>query len=610
MKAIPRWTKSEVIVAVVISIIGILVAIAVAGINAYLILIIGMTILPGLLVVFVFSAVLRLLKEIGVDIMGPRAVVGLQVACGASASGAMAIILLLPAYYIHEIEPSWWGLVILPLAGIVIGAGVAGLLFLLRFDREERGELFPEARAYGRLAQALFTGKQRVAGVLVGGVAAMFHRSITSFFGFARGSVGFQAFGSRGPWLGIYPDVISLGMGYLAGPRIAITLLVSVILGQWILSPVLLSFFPDSVSIMGAGTGHFGAVFQVSRLLGIGLLAGAIPGYLLWGLIRLLSRKKQEKTETSFSRGYAVAVVVCLCVGLLLTGLGMALSGVSMAMVLAGSLLTLILAVLGSFALVRATATLGIDFTPLTALPMVTVLSLAFMPLLLEPFRGQFLFLMIGQVVIIAAFLAVVQAQTSRTGEMLGYPRTAVAIQVPVMALVSVGEAILVLLILHKSYGVGTEYLPVPQAGLLASFSREVMATSFKGWPLVAIGFLVGLILSVARLPALAAVLALYIPASYIIPASIGGLLRLVRPRRDDGAGGATASGLLAGVILVNCAIALLYALRKSPPYIGEKIVGELSSTGWLGMPTFVLIAVLLCGAGIMARRRERENIE
>jgi hypothetical protein len=112
----------------------------------------------------------------------------------------------------------------------------------------------------------------------------------------------------------------------------------------------------------------------------------------------------------------------------------------------------------------------------------------------------------------------------------------------------------------------------------------------------VAVGLVIGLILGCTPFTAVAAGIALYLPPGLIVAGTLGGLLRLPTAKQEGPFGRTAAAGLLVGVTVVS----VLYGLSRLTETglelerSGRRLVGEIASTGWLALPTFILGGVMV----------------
>jgi len=123
--------------------------------------------------------------------------------------------------------------------------------------------------------------------------------------------------------------------------------------------------------------------------------------------------------------------------------------------------------------------------------------------------------------------------------------------------------------ILHSAYGFGSEHLPTPQAGLMASLAKGIIGGEMA-WPLVIIGILMGIgfICLRVRSPMLVAV-GMYLPFETTFAIFVGGMVKALQDmivkrrgyneaqaRRVENAGILCASGLIAGEALTGLVVA------------------------------------------------------
>jgi len=102
-----------------------------------------------------------------------------------------------------------------------------------------------------------------------------------------------------------------------------------------------------------------------------------------------------------------------------------------------------------------------------------------------------------------------------QVGGLIGVVAAALVMVVPIM-------------LLHKAYGIGSEAIPAPQAGLMAMMSKGIVGGEMA-WPLVIAGmlFAIALILINAPSPMLISV-GMYLPFNTTFAIFIGGVIKLI----------------------------------------------------------------------------------
>jgi putative OPT family oligopeptide transporter len=229
--------------------------------------------------------------------------------------------------------------------------------------------------------------------------------------------------------------------------------------------------------------------------------------------------------------------------------------------------------------------------------------------------------LCVGGMVCIAAANAGATSQDLKTGFLVGATPRAQQIGLligVVTATVVIGFTIRVLDAPPHHY-IGTEKFPAPQATLMATLIRGLLAFNLD-WQFVLVGAVLAVTMELCGVKSLSFAVGAYLPLSTTLPVFAGGLVRLIadatRSRRPDerpedaelGPGNLFATGLVAGGAVAGVAVAVLaakdsVAAAMARLSIEHNLVGKLGPGGYeiLGVVCFLVMAATLLR---VARRR------
>jgi putative OPT family oligopeptide transporter len=232
--------------------------------------------------------------------------------------------------------------------------------------------------------------------------------------------------------------------------------------------------------------------------------------------------------------------------------------------------------------------------------------------------KGVMAVLGIAGVICCAAGIAGDMMQDLKVGQILGgTPRrmeTAEIIGVLFASLVLIWPMI----VMDKVYGIGTEMLPAPQAGLMAMMAEGIVGGEMS-WPLVIVGMLMalGLILIGAPSPMLIAV-GMYLPFTSTCAIFVGGIIRYIMDRslekrkadeamktKAQNTGILLSSGFIAGESLMAVIMAFVVLGRSlaNTEWEAAPLVTILENP-WLGMLAFLFIGFILVRVPLQAALR------
>jgi len=614
---------------------GVILAVILAGANAYLGLFAGMTVSASIPAAVISMGVLKLFRRS--NILENNIV---QTCASAGESLAAGVIFTLPALVLlgRWAQFDYWQTVLI--AGF---GGVLGVLFTVPLRRAlivEHPLQFPEGIA---CAEVLETGEKGGAGVKFVAWSAV----AAALFKFAQTGLRLIAGTAEGAtylfdrrtiaYFGSNLSPALLGVGYIVGLNIAVLIFIGGAL-NWLLA------IPIIVAATGAPAGMSAADFAAqiwstqTRYIGVGAMV--VGG--LWALLRV--RKSLVSGVTSGLAAYRemkegrqrdrldrdmpmqwvlIAIVVSIIPLYFLYHflIGRAAISITMAviMVVGGFLFS---AVSGYM-----TGLVGSSNNPISG---VTIATLLFASLILLGLFGRGLehgpaaAILIAAVVACAAAIAGDNLHDLKAGYLVGATPWKQQVMLIVGTLVSALVMAPVLNLLLKAYGIGPvtpehpQSLTAPQATLMQSVAEGV----FRGglpWDMVLIGMgvAVAIILfdlalerreSSFRVPVLAVAIGIYLPFELSVPILLGGMVawfvQRAQRRREWGSGEAAeearkeieqrgmliSSGLITGEALVGIAMAIPIVISGRADVLAFWGVRDLT---WPGV---VLLAVLILG--------------
>ncbi|MCX6560097.1 MAG: oligopeptide transporter, OPT family [Candidatus Aminicenantes bacterium] len=637
-------------------IIGLFLTIVLGAANAYLGMRAGMTIAATYPAAVIGMAVLKLMKGSILEENIARTVgsIGESVAAGA--------IFTLPAFLITGV---WGQLDYFKSTLLMFVGGFLGIMFVtfLRRVMVTDPELaFPESVAAAEIHKAgqrgsagakfLFQAMGLGSLIYTLGMFQFFAASKdfiirvgrlgTSFvrIGGAADSPKIAAGGTvavAGP--GIFPAY--LGVGYIIGPRLASLNFAGGILAWGLFAPLLVFFLGPELVAQLAGPGTAAASIDWSanvtnvwkfiiRPIAVGgMLVGA--GYTLFkmrkslgaGIKRSLSDVKKATSQAqSTSRlekdlniklvlgGLALAFVMMIFVYRMFTG------AYPSALMAAG-----VMAVAGFFFAAvsgNLVGTIGASNNPLSGLTLSTLIIAALLMVAIGVSGTQGLLAVLGvaTVVCVSSAVAGEMLQDLKVGHILG--GTPWKMQVGNLIGILVASLVLYfpIMLLIKSFELGSKDLPAPQAGLMAVLAKGIVGGELA-WPLVIVGMFMGFafILIQVKSPMLVAV-GMYLPLETTFAIFVGGMIKGLLDKRAakrgcnpgqkarlENVGILLAAGLIAGEGLTALVRALwkflfmnniihfdIFKVFKEPSYLVGLAV--LALMGWY------LIAVPLKNAG------------
>ena len=517
---------------------------------------------------------------------------------GAVVAGA---IFTLPAIYILQahypaITVSFFKVFIASLLG-----GILGILFLIPFRKYFVSEMhgkypFPEATATTQVLLSGAKGGSQAKPLLLAGLVGGLYDFIVSTYGWWNEvftsrmiSAGQQLADNAKLVFKVNTGAAVLGLGYIVGLKYAFIICLGSFAVWWVLVPVMSLMFNNVVLDMWNANIHqtVGSMspetifLEYGRSIGIGGIAmsGIIGIIKSWGLIRgavSLAGKElkggnkanveQVRTQRDISfKIIAIGSLVTLAVIFLFFWLGVMQGNLLFAVV--GILLVAIIAFL--FTTVAANAIAIVGSNPVSGMTLMTLIlaSVVMVAVGLRGEVGMVAALLMGGVVCTALSMAGSFITDLKIGYWLGATPAKQQTWKFLGTLVSAATVGGVIMLLNETYGFAGDSLAAPQAHAMAAVIEPLMQGAGAPWLLYGVGALMAILLTWAKIPALAFALGMFIPMELNVPLLVGGLInwyvttrskkQQVNEARGE-KGTLIASGFIAGGALMGVVSAIL----------------------------------------------------
>ncbi len=586
---------------------GLALAAVLGAANAYLGLMVGLTVSASIPAAVLSMALLRLLGN-----SNPRENNIVQTAASAGEALAAGAIFTLPALVLLG---AWQGFDYGWTLALTAAGGLLGVLFVIPLRRVlvlDSPLPFPEGTATATVLEAGHDSadNQGVKTLLLGAV-------VGALIKFAQTGLGLwtviietaSRFGQSVVYVGGNVSPALLGVGYIVGLNISLLVLAGGVISWWLAIPLygVLMGSPEGDPAKAAWTIWNSQI----RFLGVGAMA--VGG--LWTLLSLAGRIKDALASLADTHADDLPRPLLLgLLGLVSVAISAIYSG-SVGSIAAGvplALLMLLAAFLFAAVAGYMAGVVGSSHNPVSGMTIGTILLASLLVLLMQASGlsvGAPAALMVGAVVCCAAAIAGDTLQDLKAGALLGATpsRQQIAQILGVLAAALVMAPVLQLLYQAYGFGAGGE-LPAPQAVLMASVAKGVIEGGLP-WPMVAIGAVLGAAIiafdlylqrrgSEWRAPVLAVAVGIYLPLEMAVPLAFGGVVawsvhgtigsvaaKASQSRKADG-GLLLAAGLITGEALMGIGLAVPLGLFGNNPFaLG---VAPLASLGLL-----VAVAVL-----------------
>lgn len=586
---------------------GILLAVVFGAANAYLGLRVGMTISASIPAAVVSMGVIRVIMRRD-SLLESNMVQTIGSAGESLAAGAIFTLPVLFLWAADEIidTPSLITIALISLCG-----GILGVLFMVPLRSslivKEKDTLpYPEGKA---CAEVLLAGERGGAGALsvFGGMGfSALIKLFTDGIKLVPSYITLKISALKTEIsTEIYPAL--LGVGYICGAKISSYMFAGGIIGWLVLIPMINTFgealilYPADAPVaqLYAEGGASAIWSNYIRYIGAGAVAAGGIISLVKSLpliittftatIKGLSNNQNDVKDTQRDlsmRTILIGVLIMIIIIWLIPPIPVTFLGAVM-IVLFGFFFATVSS--------RMVGLVGSSNNPVSGMAIATLL---FTTLILKSTgdsgtHGMKGAIAIGSVICIIAAMAGDTSQDLKTGFLLGATPKKQQIGELIGIFFSSLTIGIVLILLDRAWGFGSEELSAPQATLMKMIIEGIMNGSLP-WTLVFIGVFIALAVEVLRVPVLPVAIGLYLPLELSFAIMLGGSLRFLVDKRTTQAESSNGilfcSGLIAGEGLVGILLAIITIL-------GWADIIDLSgliSCGFAGAGALLVLSLLI----------------
>ncbi|HEX9954027.1 MAG TPA: oligopeptide transporter, OPT family [Allosphingosinicella sp.] len=572
----------------------------------------------------------------------------------ASAAGTLAaIIFVLPGL----VMVGWWqGFPYLTTAAVTAVGGILGVMFSVPLRRAlvVDSELpYPEGVA---AAEVLKVG----AGTREGGAEAqqglrliVFSSLVAAAFALvaktrllAEEAAAFFRVGSGATGISGGLSFALIGAGHLVGISVGAAMLAGLVLGWWIVLPILTSGVPGAaeevaasvfrseVRFLGAGVIGVAAIWTLLKIIGpiVGGIRSAIAASRQRGVSGAVLPLEERDMPIGIVAGVILASLIPIAWLLWRFIAGGPLEGSAVPLILGTLLFVLVAGVVIASVCGYMAGLIGASNSPISGIGILAILGAAL--LLALGFEGGgtetpaliAYALFTTAIVFGIATISNDNLQDLKTGQLVG--ATPWRQQLALVFGVIFGALVIppVLDLLNAAYGfagapgAGPDALPAPQAALISALAAGVLGGDLN-WRMIGIGAAIGVVAVIVdaalgkagklRLPPLAVGIGIYLPMAVTLPVVIGAVLGKLYDKRAERAsdpeaakrmGVLMATGLIVGDSLLNVAFAGVVAGTGSGSPLA--LVGDDFAGTAIILGTLVFAALLW----LLYRRTAREG--
>ncbi len=600
-KIVPEFTVTSVLI-------GIILAIVFGAANAYLGLLVGMTISASIPAAVISMGIIRIILRRD-SILENNLV---QTIGSAGESLAAGAIFTLPALFLWAKEGKMAYPSIITIFLIALFGGILGVCFMVPLRQalivEEHGTLpFPEGTACAEVLLAGEEGGSKAGAVFSGlGIAAVY-KFVADGLKLFPSEIGYAFKGYAGSQIGIQVLPSLAGVGFICGPKISSYMLAGGALSWFVLMPAIALFGADATIYPGTKTiaailadpeqGPGGLWTNYIKYIGAGAVAagGVISLIKTFPLIirtfkqamSSMGRKHENKNVVRTQQDLPMSVLLIIIVAIVILIWLIPTFPVNPI----GSLIIVIFGFFFASVSSRMVGLIGSSNNPVSGMAIATIIIATVLLKVTgtDGVTGMVGAIAIGGVICIIAAIAGDTSQDLKTGFIVGATPKKQQIGEMIGVVVSAAAIGGVLYLLNEAWGYGTDQIPAAQATMMKMLVEGIMEANLP-WALILIGVCIAIVIEILQVPVMPFAVGMYLPFSLSAGIMAGGAVRWIverikgsdeekKERADRGV--LFTSGLIAGegimgIVLAVLAVAGVDGKIKLPfslPQIGSLII-------------------------------------
>ena len=536
-KIVPEFTVTSIVI-------GIILAVVFGAANAYLGLLVGMTVSASIPAAVISMGIIRVILR--KDSILENNIV--QTIGSAGESVAAGAIFTLPALFIWAEEGKIAFPSMLTIFLVALFGGVLGICFMVPLRQalivEEHGTLpFPEGTACAEVLLAGEEGGAKAGTVFAGLGIAAGYKFIADGLKIFPSEIGYAFKSYAGSQIGIQVLPALAGVGFICGPKISSYMLAGGTLSWFVLMPAIALFGADATIFPGSApiaemlaTDGPGALWSnYIKYIGAGAVAAG-------GMITLIKTfpliiRTFKQAMSTMSKKHDRTKLVRTQQDLPMPALLVVILAIVVAIWLiptfpVSPLGALIIVVFGFFFATVSSRMVGLIGSSNNPVSGMAIATLIFATLILKATgttgtAGMVGAIAIGGVICVIAAIAGDTSQDLKTGFIVGATPKKQQIGEIIGVVASSAAIGGVLYLLNEAWSYGSKELPAAQATMMKMLVEGIMDAELP-WGLILIGVFIAIVVEIVKIPVMPFAVGMYLPFSLSAGIMAGGAVRFI----------------------------------------------------------------------------------
>ncbi|WP_167959166.1 OPT family oligopeptide transporter [Anaerosporobacter faecicola] len=523
---------------VAILVIGIFLAVLFAASTAYSGMKSGLTVAAGIPGSIIGSAFISLCaKQKG--ILGKNIVQGMASGGESVSSG---IIYVLPAILLIGSNVTFIEGFLVSVGGVLFGIGISSLVYKNMIVEEHGKLMYPESMAIAETLVASEGAGESLKYMGIGfGVSGVITVLTGSFLNVTNSVIHYVNEKFYKWKLEIDVNPLLLGIGFIVGLEVAVTMFAGSILANFGIMP-LIGYFAEfaeggahvwndaSVPIQSMQVNHISGSYV--KYIGAGMmLAGGVIGALKLVPTIVVSVKETLHAKSSEGGERSSFANIILLLGIVIGFVaGFIISGGNIVMAILGAVLSLFLSLLFVIVSGRLTGTIGTSNLPVSGMTIASLVIVTMLFVIMSwvtPEHNKAL-LLFGTFIVTAISIAGGYCQSQKVAFIIGGEKREMDKYFALASIIGVVVVVGVILLLADQLSITGDNVPfaLPQANLISTLTAGIMSGELP-WNMIIVGVVMGIVLFLLKLPIMTIAIGFYLPIATTSIILIGALVRV-----------------------------------------------------------------------------------
>ncbi|MEE0931992.1 oligopeptide transporter, OPT family [Clostridium sp. D43t1_170807_H7] len=610
---------------IAVMIIGIILAVIFAASTAYSGMKSGLTVAAGIPGAIIGSMFIGIFAK-------DKGILGKNITQGMSSGGesiASGMIYVLPAIILIGSDFTFLEGISVGIGGALFGIGALSLVYNYLIVEEHGKLMYPESMAISETLVASEGGGDAIKFMGIGfGISGIINVLTGSFLNIINNTITYV--GSKFyKWkFSIEVNPLLLGIGFIVGLEVSITMLAGSILSNFGIAP-LIGYFTDmaesnvrswnDTSILihqmdvNAITGSYVKYIGAGMMLCGGIIGALklIPTIVV-SIRETLKAKSRKEGNTEKSSGE----MIILLAGVVIAFLAGFFISQSILMAIVSAIVSLILSLLFVIVAGRLTGTIGTSNLPVSGMTIASLVILTLVFVIMG-WKGQAdnkSLLLFAAFMVVAISVAGGYSQSQKVTYVIGGSKKEMQNYFAIASIIGVIVTTGTILILSSQLRITGADAPfaLPQANLMSTLTSGIMSGNLP-WPMIIVGIVMALFLFLLDLPIMTIAIGFYLPIATTTIILVGALIRVFiekmsKSEEEKEVKVANGISLSSGLVAGGSIIGLVGIILQVTGLIKPRVPSGFAASNMMGILLLIVLVIATTVPIMMSKVKNHER--